>query len=470
MSNQHNMKVLVAIANYGTKNMKYLDTLIREYRTMPYGVQIVVLSNIPKELGPDIEVRVGLPSKNPWSLPFAHKKLFAERMNDYDLFIYSEDDTLVTERNMRAFMEATGILPKTEIAGFMRYEVDQNGNKFISTVHSHYHWVPDSYRENNGYAFAKFTNDHSGCYLITREQLKKAISSNGFLVDPHQEKYDLLVSAATDPYTKCGFTKVICISHMEDFLLHHLPNHYIGRMGLEEKEFEKQLKALHHIHLNGRPKERLFHTETLMRQGRWSKSYYEEYREEIIDLIPNNAKKILSVGCGSGAVEGKLVSRGKRVMAIPLDMVIASCAEAKGVEILPPSFEKAFEIIKSDRFDCILILEVLQHLADPIALLCECSKLLGNGAKLILSVPNFNHIKVWKDLFSGEITAKQRKYFKISNLQFTAEKMVKKWLKKIGMERIEVKYGFEERYRRASNFAVGKLNGLLASTLFFTGE
>ena len=139
---------------------------------MSYQTDIVVLSNIPKELGPGIEVKVGLPSKNPWSLPFAHKKLFAERANDYDLFIYSEDDTLITENNIKAFLDVTRILPEHEIAGFLRYEFDTLGKKYYSTVHSHFHWIPGSVKRIGDYSFARFTNDHSACYLLTREAIE----------------------------------------------------------------------------------------------------------------------------------------------------------------------------------------------------------------------------------------------------------------------------------------------------------
>ncbi len=59
------MNILVAIANHGTKNMTYLNTLIQEYRSMALDVDIVVLSNVQKNLGSDIEVIVGLPTKAP---------------------------------------------------------------------------------------------------------------------------------------------------------------------------------------------------------------------------------------------------------------------------------------------------------------------------------------------------------------------------------------------------------------------
>ena len=105
-------RILVAIASYGHVNDRYLGQLLGEYRAMPFDIDIVVLCNIEKHLGPDIETRVGLPNKNPWSLPFAHKRLFAERARDYDVFVYSEDDTLITAAHLRAFLEATAELER----------------------------------------------------------------------------------------------------------------------------------------------------------------------------------------------------------------------------------------------------------------------------------------------------------------------------------------------------------------------
>src|SRR5215467_11650345 len=121
-SRSHKMKILVAITSYGTANDKYLMRLIEEYRSMSHDVDIVVLSNIAKSVD-GVEVRVGMPTKDPWSLPFAHKQVLAERVNDYDLFIYSEDDTLITEANIRAVLDLSKQLPEREIPGFFRYEI-----------------------------------------------------------------------------------------------------------------------------------------------------------------------------------------------------------------------------------------------------------------------------------------------------------------------------------------------------------
>jgi len=44
------MRILVAIANYGFKHTEYLKRLIREYKSMPCDTDIIILSNVPKEL------------------------------------------------------------------------------------------------------------------------------------------------------------------------------------------------------------------------------------------------------------------------------------------------------------------------------------------------------------------------------------------------------------------------------------
>ncbi len=76
------MRILVVITNYGHKNDRYLSRLLAEYRNMPYQVDIIVLSNLRKVLGPDVRVLVEQPNTNRWSMPFeseAFRNPFPER-------------------------------------------------------------------------------------------------------------------------------------------------------------------------------------------------------------------------------------------------------------------------------------------------------------------------------------------------------------------------------------------------------
>jgi len=126
--NMNEVRLLVVIASYGKSNIKFLRQIIDRYQAMPMHVDVVVVSEAAKDLGSGVEVVVGLPSKNPWSLPFAHKPIFARRVDGYDLFAYSEDDIGVGEGNIQAFLRLTPQLKPSEIAGFLRYEVDNSGS------------------------------------------------------------------------------------------------------------------------------------------------------------------------------------------------------------------------------------------------------------------------------------------------------------------------------------------------------
>lgn len=125
------MRILVAIANYGPYRFGYLDKVITTYQRMPHWVDLVVNSDRVKRVPPGIRLVVGLPTPDPCSLPFAHKRLFAERQDDYDLFIYTEDDILIRDHNLAAFLEASAVLSEDEIAGLFRYERDEAGRVFF---------------------------------------------------------------------------------------------------------------------------------------------------------------------------------------------------------------------------------------------------------------------------------------------------------------------------------------------------
>ncbi len=398
------MKILVAIANFGTKNAMYLEKLLDEYRSMTrFAVDIVVFSNIPKDLGPDVEVIVGLPTKDPWSLPFGHKALFAERMQQYDLFIYSEDDTLITERNIDAFVKMTKILPEKYIAGFLRYEISETGRKYYNDFHNRFHWDPNSVLTIGEYIFAYYTNEHSACFILTQGQLQKAINSGGFLLPPRKGRYDMLVTAATDPYTQCGLKKLICISHLNDFCVHHLPNVYIGKMGVDVESADREIDRLRSLYGTNVVRGPLFDTNTQLEHDRWEKRYHEPCRNDILSLVPKGVKRVLSVGCSYGSTESELVKQGIDVVGIPLDCVIQVSAEARGIKMVPPNFEAAMDALRGEDFDCILFPDVLQHYPDATYLLREFMKLLGKNGSIILSVPNFNHLSVVRKRMLGKL-------------------------------------------------------------------
>jgi 2-polyprenyl-3-methyl-5-hydroxy-6-metoxy-1,4-benzoquinol methylase len=428
------MKLLATIASYGTENDTYLEQVIEEYRSMSHDVDVVVLSDIPRKASLGVEVVVGLPTSDPWSLPFAHKGVLADRVDRYDLFIYSENDILITEKNINSFLWATTLLPENEIAGFLRTELDPIGHRYYPDMNKMYHWDPRSVVRRGSHIFACFTCEHAGCYMLTRQQLRRAIDSGGFLIEPHEGQYDLAETAATDPYTQCGFRKMICITELDNFFVPHLSNKYIGsEYDLPESDFNRQLRALLEIGEGARSTSELLERHTHLTRHRWFKNYYEPWRPEVGKLIPAEVKSLLSVGCGWGATEERLAQRGVQVVGVPLDSVISACAEARGVRTVSPNFTTAWTELEHLHFDCVLVSNILHLTPDAAGILKQCGRLLSDGGCIVLIVPNFNYLKIlWKRICRTPEYRNMGNYDD-TGMNLTTYRLIREWLRRSGL-------------------------------------
>jgi 2-polyprenyl-3-methyl-5-hydroxy-6-metoxy-1,4-benzoquinol methylase len=428
------LRLLVAIASYGVKNLEFLKRIIGSYKALPMKVSIIVLSEAPKDLGGGVEVVVGLPSQNPWSLPFAHKPIFAQRLEQFDLFVYSEDDMEVTEQNIEAFLRVNAALEPDEIAGYLRYEIDSSGSRVLTDVHGGYRWKPDSVKRRREYTVAEYTNEHAAFYLLTQAQLRKAIASGGFLCEPYEGRHDMLCAAATDPYTRCGFRKVICISELGSFLIRHMSNLYVNRHGLTLSEFEEQVKTLTRIRDGVHPVATLCETETKMCRMAWSRSLYERPSEELLQSIPRGAKDVLSIGCGWGLTEAELKKRGARVTALPLDSVIGAFAARHGIDLIHGAFDEAWEKLNGRQFDSVVAANLLHLQPDPDHFLGCCSRAVRPGGSLILSGPNFDRLPTWLKRTLGVGDFLKLRSYSDSGISVCGPGMVRRRLKTEGFQ------------------------------------
>ena len=433
-SDMQRRRLLVAIASYGEKNIAWLKQIIGIYRSMAMQVDVVVFSEAPKDLGQGVEVRVGLPSANPWSLPFAHKQLFAERCDQYDLFAYSEDDIEVKEARIDAFLRATAVLEPDEIAGFDLYEMGESGSKWLPGVHGHFHWKPESARKRGPFTIAEFTNEHAAFYLLTRDQLKRAIASGGFLKGPSSGRYDMLCTAATDPYTSCGFRKVMCVSELDSFLLYHLPNRYIGSQGLSLERFQEQVRALLEIAHDRHPRLELCHAESKMPGAKWSRDYYDAPSDHILRMVPKCAKSLLSIGCGCGATESALMERGLKVSALPLDSVIGASAAQRGIEMIYATLEDVPAKLAGRTFDYVLMRDLLHLVPAPERAIRDCAGLLRPGGCVVLAGPNFDYVPVLAGRALGLGGHGHLRSFAESGVNSFGLQQLKRWLRRAGLQ------------------------------------
>jgi methionine biosynthesis protein MetW len=123
---------------------------------------------------------------------------------------------------------------------------------------------------------------------------------------------------------------------------------------------------------------------------------YENARPEIQVLVPRTARRILDVGCASGALGAALKERqGAEVVGVELEPDYADDAAARLDRVVQADVEElaARDDLEADlgSFDCLIAGDILEHLRDPWTVLTRLAGLLEPGGTAIISLPNVRH-------------------------------------------------------------------------------
>jgi len=356
------------------------------------------------------------------------------------------------------------------VAGFLHQEHDTEGNQYIATAHHHFHWDPSSVIRAGGATYAHYTNEHVALYLLTRDQLRRAIESGGFLVDPHEYRYDLLVTAATDPYTQCGMRKLVCTSQLDDFLLPHLTNAYVDRGSLARASFDLQLGALEAIDRGDRSSGELLTTESKTWHARWSKSYYEPVDDQIVDAVGTTAVRVLSIGCGSGETEAALRDRGHEVCAVALDSVIGAMAGAHGFEVVCGSPGETARALHGRQFDVVVLSNVLHLIEDPVSFLSAYAAVLDEEVRWIVRTPNFEYLATQIKRARGTQGFDRLDDYTSVGLHATTRAHLQRWLRACGASKFESRASVNPRWSRLNRLTGGLFAHRLSPSILVIGR
>lgn len=97
--------------------------------------------------------------------------------------------------------------------------------------------------------------------------------------------------------------------------------------------------------------------------------------------------RLLDVGCGDGAFLARMKSFGWEAVGVELDEKAANVAKTQfDVDVFIGPLEAAGFAEKS--FDAITLSHVIEHVGDPIELLCRCRNLLRKGGRVVVTTPN----------------------------------------------------------------------------------
>jgi hypothetical protein len=177
------MKLLVSVTNYGTNQLENLQSVLNEYLSYKkYDVTVQVNSTVPLNRT-DVQVRLHDPALQ-HLLTIQHRQQFVEQQDDFDLFLYGENDMLIKEESIDTFLKYEPLFKENECLGFLRYEMRENDSElYFPDLNPHWPTIDKKLVEVSGRQFWTPVNIHQGCWLLPKNKLKLVINYSNFLLN-----------------------------------------------------------------------------------------------------------------------------------------------------------------------------------------------------------------------------------------------------------------------------------------------
>lgn len=111
--------------------------------------------------------------------------------------------------------------------------------------------------------------------------------------------------------------------------------------------------------------------------------------DRVLQFVPKRGKNVLEIGCAPGALLEKLLDLNFNVFGIEPDPknIEFICNQAKGASVICGYFPEVTKESSSDIFDCIIAMDVFEHIEDYDLFIKEVHRLLIKGGKAIIMSP-----------------------------------------------------------------------------------
>ena len=147
--------------------------------------------------------------------------------------------------------------------------------------------------------------------------------------------------------------------------------------------------------------------------------YYDLKRPEILTLIPKNAKTILDLGCGTGALGKSIKERQAcHVTGIELQKEAYETAKTNLDVAIKDNINRFCPCFLKQKFDCMIFADILEHLISPWAVLRKFAYKLKDNGTIIASIPNIAHPRIIAHLQKGVFRYEPAGILDITHLRF----------------------------------------------------
>ena len=225
------MKILTMIPSMSANSNPYLPKVLKELKDIS---DVYVFA--PEKIEMDgVNTQLSDPNLK-HALTFEHRRMVVDLIDEYDYFLYNEDDILITRETLEYAIEVNEKISKDDPQNnvqFLRYEVENEVEEFVdlapyNSVHRGGNGVSDIIQKlhmiDGDYYFIPY-NLHSGNWLLSKYQVKVLMHNNVFHTNAEARYCGVLESAASD--IKMNLRMLSPTVDYKKLMVHHMPNKYV---------------------------------------------------------------------------------------------------------------------------------------------------------------------------------------------------------------------------------------------------
>jgi len=168
--------------------------------------------------------------------------------------------------------------------------------------------------------------------------------------------------------------------------------------------------------------------------------YFESARQDMLRFVPQHVRTTLEFGCGFGGFSSLLKTRRNcETWAVEKDPQAAHQATQRLDRVICADAPESLSKLPQHYFDCIVFLDVLEHLADPYTLLLSvCSKLTERGV-ILVSLPNVRYYRTLVDyVVHGDWDYVDHGVLDKTHLRFFTKKSIVRMFTDLGFELLQL--------------------------------
>ena len=234
--NMENKKLLVCIAHhYNPEKIIYLKRIVERFLNYKLSVTIIVDTNsyeLLKQISyHNVFIYVHTHLNHPYYLTWAHRLHITNFLNNYDYFMYIEDDIDLPFENFIEYLSNFTILFPNYIPSFIRVE-ELGENYFVVDVQKKQKLKDSDFILLDGKRFITLDRPYHGFWIMPVKELKETMSLDFCSVSIDREL------AASYPIRELNKIPLVMLDNNKISPLcysYHLPNTYVLKEGEEHK-------------------------------------------------------------------------------------------------------------------------------------------------------------------------------------------------------------------------------------------